>query len=471
MSGQWRRTKIICTMGPACEQPELLKRMIEAGMDVARFNTSHGDPQEHAKRIRLVRDVAKRVDATVAILVDLPGPKLRVGVLPEGERKLRTGAEVTLTTGTLVEAGAIPITYPALGEEINPGESIFLADGLVELRVKGINGNRIAAEVVIGGQIRSGAGVNLPASKLSVSLPTEEDQELIRFALKQKAEWLGLSFVQTSDDVRRVRDLLPKQSPPLVMAKIETRQAISNMKSVIQESDGIMVARGDLGVETELAEVPLIQKRLVRLANEAVRPVVIATQMLESMVHEARPTRAEVTDVANAVLDGADAVMLSAETAIGRFPVEAVETLHRVITATEQDYPYGAALSQTASSWVRESEDAISLVACRLSLELNAKAIVVPVNTPEDAARIAQYRPRAPLVALTTSAFVARQIAAIWGVVPLVTKRTDSIEACMAEARPWLLKHQLAVIGEPVVVIRSSSSDQMVNDTLQMTKV
>jgi len=313
--------------------------------------------------------------------------------------------------------------------------------------------------------------VNLPSSNLSVALPTQEDQELIQFALKQKAEWLGLSFVQTAEDIRRVRDLLPKDQSPLVMAKIETRQALSNMKSIVMAADGIMVARGDLGVETELAEVPLIQKHLVRLANETVRPVVIATQMLESMVHEARPTRAEVTDVANAVLDGTDAVMLSAETAVGRFPVEAVATLHRVITATEQDYPYGAALNQAASSWVRESEDAIDLVACRLSLELNAKAIVLPVDRVEDAVRIAQYRPRAPLLALTSSPFLARQIAVIWGVVPLVAKRKDSIEACMAEARPWLLKHQMAVVGEPVVVIRSSSRDHSINDTLQLEKV
>jgi len=462
----WQRTKIICTLGPANEADLVLAGMIRAGMDVARINTAHGTPEGHAKRIAQVRRIAAEVGRPVAILVDLPGPKLRLGPLPGGSLTLKAGEQITLS---VEPAGhAIPVAYARLNEEVRPGEQIFLSDGEVALTVQRVEGVRIVCRVENGGAIRSNSGMNLPTSELSVTLPTEEDTRNLKFAIEQKAEWVGVSFVQSLEDLQRVRALLPQKQAPLLMAKIERRQAVINLKELLGGADGVMVARGDLGVEIDLAEVPLTQKRIVHSANAKARPAVIATQMLDSMVASPRPTRAEVTDVANAILDGADAVMLSDETAIGSYPVGAVEVLHRVIRIVEGEYPYGGAFTRFASGQMASrSEESISFVASRLSFELGAKAILLPTADLRSAARIAQYRPKAPIIAITDSEFLCGQLSLLWGVVPHLGN-PEKIDECVAHAQEWLTARGWAKAGDPIVLLKTSRPAQGFSDTLQV---
>ena len=460
----WHRTKIVCTLGPATDRPGVLERMLRAGMDVARVNTAHGEPPEHAQRIRDVRELAQRLGQPVAILIDLPGPKFRVGQLPEAERVLRVGAEVTLGEGI----SAIPLTHPELIRELKPGATVSLADGAVTLRVTSVGKGQASCRVVTGGVIRSGAGVNLPDSDLSISLPTPDDEEWIVFAAQQRAEWLGVSFVRNAEDVRRVRAHLTEAHRPAIIAKIEKRQALAELDSIIEAADGVMVARGDLGVETELAEVPLAQKRIVAAANAAARPVIVATQMLESMVDNPNPTRAEVTDVANAVLDGADAVMLSAETAIGAFPVEAVDTLHRVLTATEAEFPYGRTRRRTGAAAGNGVADAISQTAYQLSLDLHAKALIVPAHQLLAVVRIARFRPSAPLMVLAESELLYRQLSLVWGVVPVRASKLSDLASCVSLAAQLLREQQLAGSGDLAIIVRASTPDASASDTLQV---
>src|SRR5690348_3191033 len=339
----WHRTKIVCTLGPSTDAPGVVERLIAAGMDVARVNTSHGDHAEHAERIQRVRQAAQEAGQPVAVLVDLPGPKFRIGDLPGSGLKLMEKQSVVLIPegeqGDIGSGGKngnhLPVRNLELLAALAPGEHIFLADGLIELLVETIAHGSAMCRVLIGGPVRSGSGINLPESVLDALVPTEEDRRHLAFAIGQGAEWVGVSFVQAAADIMRVRALLPLGEPPLLMAKIEKRQALGNLNEIVEASDGVMVARGDLGIETDLAEIPIVQKRIIAAANDRAKPVITATQMLESMVEHEHPTRAEVTDVANAALDGTDAVMLSAETAIGRFPSLAVGMLARVLAATE----------------------------------------------------------------------------------------------------------------------------------------
>ncbi len=471
MVSAWHRTKIICTLGPATDRLELLEQMILRGMDVARINTAHGSRESHAKQIRLVREAAATCGEPVAVLVDLPGPKFRVGDLKEPFAELRSGTRVIL--GEKVAQGmVIPLSHPHLIRELRVGEAVYLADGSVRLQVVETGTDYAVCQVEIGGMIRSGAGINVPQSQLSTEIPTEEDLEQIAFALGEKADWLGVSFVRTAEDIRRLRAHLPAERSPKVMAKIEKQQAIAELEAIIYAADGVMVARGDLGVETDLAEVPLLQKKIVRLANELGRPVVVATQMLESMINHGQPTRAEVTDVANAVLDGADGVMLSGETAVGRFPLQAVEMLGKVVTATENNYPYGGILQDAAQRLSSSSEEAMSLVACRLSLELGAKAIITPVSRMQTALRISRFRPKAPILAVSKSETLCRQLAVAWGIAPLFSDAIDHTELCVAKAKEWLVQRQMAAPGDPVVVLSASDpSGGHLSDTVEIVRL
>ena len=471
MISSWQRTKIVCTLGPSTDHPDVLEQMIRAGMDVARINTAHGSRESHAKQIRLVREVAKKCGEPVAVLVDLPGPKFRVGELKERFAELRSGTRVVLGASSSGEE-TIPLSHPELIRELKKGEAVYLADGSIHLQVVETSADSAVCRVEIGGMIRSGAGINLPQSHLSTEIPTEEDIGQIAFALEQKAEWLGVSFVRTPEDIRRLRSHLPSENPPKVMAKIEKRQAVAELEEIAYAADGVMVARGDLGVETDLAEVPILQKRIVKVANELGRPVVVATQMLESMINHGQPTRAEVTDVANAVLDGADAVMLSGETAVGHFPVEAVQMLGKVVKATEGSYPYGSFLPAPGQKASSSSEEAMSLVACRLSIELNARAIIVPVSRMQTALRLIRFRPKAPVITISTSETLCRQLAVVWGIVPLLIPSSGKTDSGIASARAWLLDRKLAGAGDPVVVL--SASDPLggtLSDTVEIVRL
>ena len=466
----WHRTKIVCTLGPATDASGVLESLIGAGMDVARLNLSHGVHAEHARRIREARQVARQMAQPLAILMDLPGPKFRVGNLPGGSRKLEEGEEVALAAGA-ARSDVLPVRHRELLDALRPGESVYLADGSIELRVKAATADWVTCEVVIGGTVRTGAGINVPESDLAVLIPTDEDRRHLAFAVSQEAEWIGVSFVQDADDLARVRACLPSGPAPLLMAKIEKRRALAGLEAIVEASDGVMVARGDLGVETDLAEIPLVQKRIIALANAKARPVITATQMLESMVEHEHPTRAEVTDVANAVLDGTDGVMLSAESAVGRYPLAAVRILQRVLTATEGEYAARMALEGLRSAVPGSPDDAIGFAACQLAARLNARAIIAPVRDMAAALAIARFRPQAPLVMVADSERLCRSLAIVWGVSPLYSEAGSEPHVCLAQAQRWLFAHEYAKPGDQAVVLYTSGSVHGKPDTLQSVRL
>lgn len=463
----WHRTKIICTLGPATDRPDVLERLIGAGMDVARFNMSHGDHASHARRIRQVRELAQQAGHFVAVLVDLPGPKFRLGELRDGARELHLGADVVLAFGADLP-DALPVRHLALLQALRVGESVYLADGAVRLEVKTVDPEQVVCRVLVSGTVTSGSGINLPDSRLSALIPTDDDRGHLGFALAQQAEWLGVSFVQSADDLLRVRALLPPGRQPLLMAKIEKRQALVDLDAIVATADGVMVARGDLGVETDLAEIPLVQKRIIALANALARPVITATQMLESMIMQERPTRAEVTDVANAMLDGTDGVMLSAETAIGHFPVAAVEILQRVLTATESEYVASLARDRLRMNESTSAGSPISLAACQLAARLDARAIIAPVRDVATVLEVARFRPAAPLVMVADAEDLCRRLAMVWGVSPLLGVSGIEPHSCLRLASSWLRAQGLARPGDPVVMLSSSAAAQGAADTLQV---
>jgi pyruvate kinase len=494
---RWNRTKIVCTLGPATDAPGIIERLIDSGMDVARINASHGDHAGHARRIQQVRHAAQQYDRPVAILIDLPGPKFRLGDLPDRCCKLVEGSIVMLveesdTAGAASDPGEgsilLPVRNPELLVALRAQELVFLADGSVELRVKtaaSSASNCVQCEVVIGGTVRSGSGINVPESALNELVPTDDDRRHLAFAVSQEAEWVGVSFVQSASDLARVRALLPSGEQPLLMAKIEKRRALANLNEIIEAADGVMVARGDLGVETDLAEIPIVQKRIIAVANAWARPVITATQMLESMVEHEHPTRAEVTDVANAVIDGTDAVMLSAETAIGRFPIAAVKMLLRVLTATEAGHGvsgYGGSRDAgplpgrvhpyTSGS----SKDALNAAACQLAVRAGARAVVVSVRNMTAALNIARFRPQVPLVMITDSTRLYRSLALVNGVAPLFSGAADGVEpqACTAQAWEWLFLQGLAQSGDQAVLLSVSDlpgDEGGEADTLQLVRM
>jgi len=483
----WQRTKIVCTLGPATDHPGVIEQLIECGMDVARVNASHGHHADHARRIERVRNASLALGQPVAILLDLPGPKFRIGELPDNFRKLPEGAVVRLVAegGITEEEGqaregsnVLPVRNPDLLQALRRGEPVFLADGSIELCVRATTATHVLCEVVIGGTVRSGSGINIPESALTALVPTDDDRRHLAFAVTQAVEWVGVSFVQSASDLARVRECLPGEmgTQPLLMAKIEKRLALADLDAIVEASDGLMVARGDLGIETDLAEIPVVQKRIIAAANARGRPVITATQMLESMVEHEHPTRAEATDIANAVIDGTDAVMLSAETAIGRFPIAVVRFLARVLASTEKGYSLrtaddGIRATATASS----PDNALSFAACQLAARLGARAIIVPANTMAPALAIARFRPQVPLVVVASSMRLYRNLALVRGVSPLLAIASGSgrieLQACVVQAREWLLSHELAKPDDQVVLVFASGSACEQPDTLRTIRL
>lgn len=486
----WHRTRIVCTLGPATDRPGVIERLIRAGMDVARINASHATHADHAARIRQVRLAAGEADQPVAILLDLPGPKFRLGDLPGGCLELEEGAAAALVPEGIGEDGKggktgeggvlLPVRNRELLDALRAGERVFLADGAIELRVKGAGDLAIGCEVIAGGVVRSGSGINIPESTLDALVPTPDDRRHLAFALEQEVEWVGISFVQSAQDVERVRALCPPEGGPLLMAKIEKHQALLNLDGIVAAADGVMVARGDLGVETDLAAIPIVQKRIIAAANAAARPVITATQMLESMVGHERPTRAEVTDVANAVLDGTDAVMLSAETAIGQFPSAAVDVLHRVLAATEveygarmENYPARPGAYPPYSDAMMPFANELSLAACHLATRTGARAIVVRVRNITAALDIARFRPQVPLVMVTDSGRLYRSLAMVRGTAPLLleTLEIDRPQAVIGRVHNWLLGQGLARPGDCAVLLSASGSAAEEMDTLRTAQL
>lgn len=468
--GSWRHTKIVCTLGPATDRPGVLEGLMREGMDIARINMSHGTNDDHARRIQSVREISRSLVLPVGILADLPGPKFRIGELDGGSRKLKDGARVYLAAAASA-ADILPVGNRALLNALRTGESVYLADGAIELLVTAASAGRVECEVLAGGTVRSGSGVNVPELDLPTLIPTERDRLCLAFAASQAIDWIGVSFVQDAEDLARVRAGLAAAYRPLLMAKIEKRRALAELDSIVESADAIMVARGDLGVETDLAQIPLVQKRIISAANAQARPVVTATQMLESMVEHERPTRAEVTDIANAVLDGTDAVMLSAESAIGRNPVATVSILRRVIAATHAEYAPQMAQTRLRASAGISADEAISFSACQLAEQLDARAIVAHVQSLAQAAAISRFRPRAPIIALTDSQSMYRSLALVWGVSPLHAPSLADAQARIALAQDWLYANNLARPGEQVVALSTLAGAGEAADTLQVMRL
>jgi pyruvate kinase len=453
-----RRTKIVATLGPASESEPVLRRLLAAGMDVARLNFSHGTKAEHGRTIRRLRRLARENPAPLAIMQDLQGPKIRVGRLAS-PMDLREGTTVRLTTGRTAGPGCIPVPFAGLGRAVRRGSRILMKDGTIELAVTGRRGSEILCRVVRGGVLGAHQGVNLPGVRIRARALTPKDIGDLRFGLRQGVDFVALSFVRTAADIRHARRVMARLGGAVpIVAKLEKAEAITNLDEIIEESDAVMVARGDLGVELPAERVPLLQKRIIRRANARGIPVITATQMLESMVRAERPTRAETSDVANAVLDGTDAVMLSAETAAGRYPVQAVEAMAQIARAVED----GVALGGTAPApgAARHASRpgvpyAIAAATQALTEDLDVALVAALTTTGRTARLLSQRRLRALVLACTEDERVARSLALWWGVAPLLVPFQRSTEAMLGYLDRELVRRRLGRLGEPVIVVGS----------------
>ena len=448
------RTKIVCTIGPASSSPILLERLIRAGMSVARLNFSHGTQAEHGKVILDIRRLAKQLDRPIAILQDLAGPKIRIGPLKEGAVLLKSQAIFTLTRRDVPgDEQEVSITYPDLPAEVKPGDTLLLNDGSLELKVLEATRDDIRCRVIVGGILSSHKGINLPTSSIKAPSLTEKDREDLAFGIQQGVDYVALSFVRSSRDVLEARRFIQQFGMTIPMiAKIEKHEALNNIDEIIQVVDGVMVARGDLGVETPLEKVPLVQKMLIKKSNQAGKPVITATQMLRSMVDSPRPTRAEVTDVANAILDGTDAVMLSEETASGNYPIQAVEMMVKIAEDAESGLPLEMRTRRSEEPGIKPLPEAVGRAACHLAEDIEAAAIITCTQSGSTARLVAKYRPRQPILAPTPVEKTYRQLALVWGVKPILIEDVKNTDDMMDKACAAALKSQVAQRGQKVVI-------------------
>ncbi|MCL6448395.1 MAG: pyruvate kinase [Armatimonadetes bacterium] len=448
-----KRTKIVCTIGPASDNVEILVKMMQAGMNVARLNFSHGTREEHARRIELIREAAGKAGKNIALLLDTKGPEIRLGVL-EKPVHLRAKQKVVLTARPAAgEAGRLPVLFPDLPRKVSPGSVILIADGLIELKVLSVQGDEVECEVVHGGEVTSHKGVSIPDAEVDLPAVTAQDREDILFGVERRLDFIAVSFVRRAADVLAVREILEEAAAgPDVIAKIESREGVNNLDEIIAVADGVMVARGDLGVDIPAEEVPLVQKMIIKKCNQAGKPVITATQMLESMIHNPRPSRAEASDVANAIFDGTDAVMLSGETAVGRYPVEAVEVMARIAARAEAALPYAEILERQRKGPARTVTDAISHATCAAAQDLGAAAIITSTQTGYTAKMVSKYRPRAPIIAVTPEMKVLRKLALVWGVQPLLIAPIKDTDSMIAAAIEISLAAEMVKPGDLVVI-------------------
>jgi pyruvate kinase len=445
-----RRTKIVATIGPASCTPEVLRQLVEAGMDGARLNLSHGTHDEHRERARLVRGVEAELGRPIALIADLQGPKLRIGEL-ESPVTLIRGEDVLVAGGETSVDGELPVSPAVISEVLQPGHEVLIDDGLVRLRVEQIESGRARCAVVTGGVVSSHKGVNLPGVPIPIPSLTRKDMDDLELALELGVDFVALSFVRSAADVRDLRALIEQAgSQAHVIAKIEKAEAVDALVPVLAESDAVMVARGDLGVEIGVAALPLLQKRIIVAALERGKPVITATQMLESMIHQADPTRAEASDVANAILDGSSALMLSGETAIGDFPVESVAYMDRIARAVEPSLGYRHELPEASED--PSVGQAMSNAACDVAEALGAEAILVPTYTGRTASVVARLRPRRPIVGLTHHDYVLRQMALEWGVTPLLIPESSDVEDLWSQSLEAARAVGLVSEGDRVVI-------------------
>ncbi len=449
-----RKTKIVCTIGPASSKPEVIERLLDAGMDVARLNFSHGTWEEHRDVVRSVKELSAKKDRPVAILQDLQGAKVRLGLFRGGSAAIRSGDQFTLTTREVEGTEEIAsITYDRLATEVKPGDQILIDDGLIHLEVVRTDGVHIVCRVAQGGVLTNNKGLNLPGVAISVPAVTDKDMTDLEFAIEHEVDYVALSFVRTSRDISRVKEHLRRRKVEIpIIAKLERPKALRNLDGILEVADGVMIARGDLGVEMPLEEIPLLQKEIIRKANQRGVIVITATQMLDSMIEHPRPTRAEVSDVANAILDGTDAVMLSGETASGSYPVEAVRVMAQVATGTERSLPPRAPSPHDPGKPLA-FPDAISEAACRAAVETNARAIVAFTKTGSTARLISRLRPATPVIAFGPDRRVQQRLCPYWGVIPKVMAPTADVDEMIQKIDEALLVDGCAAEGDVVVIV------------------
>ncbi|OGO01367.1 MAG: pyruvate kinase [Chloroflexi bacterium RBG_13_53_26] len=449
-----RRTKIVCTIGPSSSSAPTIQGLIEAGMNIARLNLSHGTHDQHAGYIHTVRQTASKLKVPIAVLQDLPGPKIRTGKLRESEVLLKEGNEFILTTDMVSgDEHKVSSNLPGLPDSVRPGDTIFLNDGAIRLEVLARTSTDVRCLVIIGGILNQLRGINVPGVTLKTPSFLETNLEDLVFSIETEADFVALSFVRESDDIHQVREFLRgKGVDTPIIAKIEKWEACQNLDEILAAADGLMVARGDLGVEIALEKVPLVQKEIIRKCNRAGKPVITATQMLESMIGSASPTRAEVTDIANSIFDGTDAIMLSGETAVGRYPVEAVRVMTRVALETEAALPYGKMVLEKGADLESQTDDAIAYSAVHTAHQLGAAAIVAFTSSGSTARRVSKYRPGIPILAATPSPRQKRRLLISWGVYPYEVQEPATVHDLFAQAVSLSLATGIAQKGDLIVV-------------------
>ena len=451
-----KKTKIVCTMGPNTNDKNIMLELAKNGMDVARFNFSHGDYAEHQSRLEILKEVRKELDRPVAALLDTKGPEIRTGVLKDGKKvSLKEGQTFTLTTREIIGDETIThINYSGLNEDVAAGNKILIDDGLIELEVEKVEGTEIVCTVINGGELGEKKGVNVPNVKIKLPALTEKDKEDIRFGIKQGFDFIAASFVRTADCIREIKSMLDSEGSAIkVFAKIENAEGIDNLDEIIAVADGIMVARGDMGVEIPAQEVPHIQKEIIRKCNEACKTVITATQMLDSMIRNPRPTRAEVTDVANAVYDGTDAVMLSGETAMGKYPVDALKMMVSIVEETEDYLDYSAYRRRKVTE---ENMKNISNAVCAASVstahDIGADYIIAPSITGFTSMMLSKWRPAARIIGMSPSTTTVRQMMLQWGVTPVWSRRAESTDELIENSLEELKSDNVIKSGDLAVI-------------------
>jgi pyruvate kinase len=468
------KTKIVCTLGPSSSTVDVIEKMIRAGMDVVRLNFSHSTHEEHRAAMKAVREAAERAGEPIAILQDLQGPKIRTGKLASPEVRLVDGAKFIITINEIAgNAERVSTTYQDLPKDVKPGDTILMDDGLLQLKVLSSTTTDVVTEVVHGGILKEHKGINLPGVSVSAPSLTDKDIDDLEFGIANDIDYVALSFVRTGDDIRRLREFIiakiDKGKKLPIIAKIEKREALDNIDEIIREADAIMVARGDLGVECATEDVPIAQKMICKKANAAGKPVIIATQMLESMIENPRPTRAEANDVANGVLDGADAVMLSGETSVGKYVVEVVRTMDLIIRRAEEEYRDQLDLADEAGEKQAEVFKAIGRAACVLAKQIGAAAIVPITHSGETAKTIAKYRPYGKIIAVTDRERIRRRLNLVWGVRSILVPKIADTDTTLATIQQELLKSGYVNKGDYIVM--TAGIPLLARGTTNMVKV
>lgn len=466
------KTKIVCTLGPASDDPSILRRIIDSGMDVARLNFSHGNHEEHLARLTRLRQIAAEAGSDIAVMMDTKGPEVRLGTFPGGPVTLLDGQNFVLTTDDAdCDEKRASVSYKGLPADVKTGDRILIDDGLIALEALSVSAKDIVCKVINGGEISSRKGVNVPGVPLRLPAVSEQDKLDLLFAAEHDFDFIAISFVRKSEDVQFIRKFLSDNGGAEIklIAKIESREGLQNLREIIEESDGIMVARGDLGVEIPVEEIPIWQKTMIESCYRTGKPVITATQMLDSMQRNPRPTRAEVTDVANAIYDGTSAIMLSGETSAGRYPVESVQTMVRIAETAEQSIDYWQRFGDDSAGRTDSVPYAIGHATCRAAMVLGASAIVAVTTSGSTARHISGFRPQAPIIAATPSERVMRQMRLYWGVIPCHTERVQNTDELFSQAVNLALRTGIVRKGELIVV--TAGVPLGVSGTTNMLKV